>query len=206
MPALPLLESFSGHSLDARLAWHCPPPKAELVPGSNPHLRVEPAAGTDFWQRTHYGFSADDGHFLHATVDGDFVLEVHVHSFPRHQYDQAGLMVRVDADCWLKTSIEFEPDGPDRLGAVVTNGGYSDWSTQPHPGGDPGHRLRVAREGDDYRVEFSPTDGSWTQLRVTHLHAGRGRPVQAGLYACSPKGPGYVAEFRQLRLVPGRHA
>lgn len=41
-------------------------------------LHVEPDAPTDFWQRTHYGFRVDNGHFLHADVTGDFVLGVRV--------------------------------------------------------------------------------------------------------------------------------
>ena len=49
------------------------------------------------------------------------------------QYDQCGIMVRLSEGIWLKTSIEFEGDEPARLGAVVTKGGFSDWSTQDVP-------------------------------------------------------------------------
>lgn len=35
-------------------------------------------------------------------------------------------MIRFSEDCWLKTSVEFESvKEPSRLGAVVTNHGYS---------------------------------------------------------------------------------
>jgi hypothetical protein len=40
-------------------------------------IRPEPDAPTDFWQRTHYGFRADNGHFLHREADGEFVLSRH---------------------------------------------------------------------------------------------------------------------------------
>jgi regulation of enolase protein 1 (concanavalin A-like superfamily) len=84
---------------------------------------------------------------------------------------------------------------------VVTNAGYSDWSTQDVPGELHEIWLRVERSGADYQVESS-TDGSqWSQLRIAHLHADDGqRPVAAGLYACSPQAAGYVAEFDHLSL------
>jgi regulation of enolase protein 1 (concanavalin A-like superfamily) len=167
-------------------------------------IRVSPDTPTDFWQRTHYGFRVDSGHFLHTDAAGDFVQKALVHFRPVHQYDQAGLMVRVDADCWLKTSVEYEPSGPSRLGAVVTNLGYSDWSTQPFPSGAGATWLRVRREGDDYIVDASADGRGWAQLRMAHLHAGRGVRVACGAYACSPKGPGFVAEFSHLSLTAGR--
>lgn len=196
-------ESFAQPALHAALRWHCEPARWSVQP--NPCcLRIEPEAGTDFWQRTHYGFEADNGHFLYTAVAGDFVLATHVRFRPVHQYDQAGLMVRLSPACWLKTSVEYEPDGPGRLGVVVTNHGYSDWSTQAFPAAHE-VRLRVRREAQDYIVDASRDGRDWEQIRMAHLHEDReGAAVDAGLYACSPKGAGFVAEFTQLKIDPGR--
>jgi regulation of enolase protein 1 (concanavalin A-like superfamily) len=163
-------ESFARPTLHPALRWHREPPRW-TVRLAERCLRVEPAAATDFWQKTHDGLEADNGHFLFAEVTGDFVLSTRVRFQPVHQYDQAGLMVRVSAACWLKTSVEYELTGASRLGAVVTNHGYSDWSTQSVPAED---RPRAA--------------------------------VGAGLYACSPKGAGFVAEFTYLNIDHGRLA
>lgn len=164
-------------------------------------LEVRPAAQTDFWQRTHYGFRADTGHFLALELEGDFRCETELTFSPAHQYDQAGLMVRLSPACWLKTSVEYEPEGPCRLGAVVTNGGYSDWSTQDF---DPAQRsiaFRVDREGSDYMVFYRvPPAAEWTQIRVAHLMEDQGGPVQVGLYACSPKAAGFEARFDYIRI------
>ena len=84
--------AFAAPDLDPRLAWHCPPPSA-LTGASG--LTVATAAGTDFWQGTHYGFRVDNGHALLAEADRDFVLDDAVRTRPMHQYDQAGLMVRL---------------------------------------------------------------------------------------------------------------
>ncbi len=203
MPEPYLHEPFAGPGLDPRLRWHCEPARWS-VGGAGRCLRVEPNGGTDFWQRTHYGFERDDGHFLFAPVAGDFVLATAVRFHPAHQYDQAGLMVRVSPACWLKTSVGYEPAGPSRLGAVVTNSAYSDWSTQAFPPGPGAVSLRVRREGDDYLVETSSDGSRWEQIRVAHLHEGRGQAVMAGLYACSPTGAGFQAEFDHLTIDPGR--
>jgi len=193
---------FAGKALPPELRWRCPPARWGLDGAGT--LRVEPDSPTDFWQRTHYGFREDSGHLLHLDVAGDFVLTTRVRFRPAHQYDQAGVMVRVSADCWLKASVEYEPGGPSRLGAVVTNFGYSDWSTQDFATGPGETWLRVRREGDDYLVDASADGGSWGQIRMAHLHEGRGAEVSAGVYACSPRGPGFVAEFLHLAIDRGR--
>jgi regulation of enolase protein 1 (concanavalin A-like superfamily) len=184
------------------LTWQHAPSRWSLL-GEAEVLRVEPDAHTDYWQRTHYGFVADNGHFAYADVAGDWVMATHVRFHPVHQYDQAGLMVRWSPSCWLKTSVEYEPGGPGRLGAVVTNHAYSDWSTQPFDGDEVW--LRVRREGSDYIVESSLDGRHWEQLRMAHLAEDDGqRRVACGLYACSPKGAGFAAEFSELRIEPGR--
>ena len=198
-----LRDPFAAASLPPSLRWHCEPGRWSLHPADR-LLRVEPDAATDFWQRTHYGFAVDNGHFLHQVVAGDFVLIARADFRPVHQYDQAGVMVRVSASCWLKASVEYEPDGPARLGAVVTNFGYSDWSTQDFPAGNGRVWLRVRREADDYLVDASRDGRAWTQIRVAHLHEGRGLPVACGVYACSPKGAGFVADFSDFTLDRGR--
>jgi uncharacterized protein len=162
---------------------------------------VATAAATDFWQGTHYGFRVAHCHAPLAEVPGDFVAETRVRASPVHQYDQAGLIVRLSPACWLKTSVEFEPGEPSRLGAVVTNHGWSDWSTQdidPEAGRDVA--FRVSRRGADYLVEAAPAGARWTQLRLARLHDGAGGPVRAGLYACSPKAAGFEARFERLTV------
>jgi uncharacterized protein len=140
---------FETATLDPRLSWYCPPSRWHVDP-SRGRLVVEADALTDYWQRTHYGFEVDNGHFLRLRASGDFVLTTQVSCFPRHQYDQAGLMLRLSPACWLKTSVEFEPDeAHNRLGAVVTNRQYSDWSTQPSSKQRTSHWFRLRTAGPD---------------------------------------------------------
>ena len=197
---MPFSENFDRAGIDPRLQWLNPPP-VWRVDERNSVLVVEPAGNSDFWQRTHYGFRADSGSFLYARLHDDFRMSTRVHLYPRHQYDQAGLMVRISADCWIKISVEHETDQPGVLGAVVTNGGYSDWSTQEFQGGSID--LQVVRTGADYLVHWREPEQRWRQLRMCHLHEDDGlKPVLAGLYACCPKQAGFVAKFEHLIVDP----
>ncbi|MBD3305151.1 DUF1349 domain-containing protein [candidate division KSB3 bacterium] len=210
MNELLLDEKFDTSTFDSRLQWFNIPQKWGIKDSG---LVIEPDAQTDYWQRTHYGFQVDNGHFLYAEVSGDFIATTRVRFSPVHQYDQAGLMVRISPACWLKTSVEYEPEEPNRLGVVVTNGGYSDWSTQSFPKACTDLMLRVRREDSDYLVDYAVNDlpdqeestPSWTQIRMAHLHEDDGHiAVQCGLYACSPTESGYSAEFDFLTITPGR--
>jgi regulation of enolase protein 1 (concanavalin A-like superfamily) len=205
MSELFINETFDKPTFDPRLTWFSPP---QIWRTDNSSLIIEPDPKTDYWQKTHYGFVADNGHFLFTEIEGDFIITTKVHFNPRHQYDQAGLMIRISARCWLKTSVEYEPDGPDKLGVVVTNNGYSDWSTQNFPGERHELLLRIRRESSDYIVEYSlpeieeaASPDQWIQMRMAHLQEDRGDiPLKCGLYACSPIEAGYSAAFDFLRV------
>jgi hypothetical protein len=200
----PLQETFRGPSLDPRLHWLGQPPRWEIDAAAG-GLRLWPEGRTDFWQRTHYGFEADNGHALVLEVTGDVVITTRVTCHPRHRYDQAGLLLRCSSACWIKTSVEYEPDRANRLGAVVTNAQASDWSTQPLAQEITTVWFRLRREGRDVISESSLDGEDWEQLRMARLHElEEGGPVLAGLYACSPTSDGFMAEFDHLAIQPGR--
>lgn len=160
-------------------------------------LRLRVAPGTNFWQRTKHGRSLDNGHFLSLIVAGDFDMEVAALAYPNSQYDQAGLMARASDRSWIKTSAEFERPGWSRLGVVVTNDGWSDWSSQDVARTD--YRFRVRRRGADFFIDVAAIEGPWSQIRVAHLVEGE-RPLSVGVYACAPVGNGFDARFEGFRL------
>ena len=146
-------------------------------------VAVEPE--TDFWRTTHYGFVRDSGHFadtgqLGVRFRGDFA----------HQYDQAGLMLRLDAEHWIKAGLEL--DGRLWLSVVVTNG-VSDWSQQPAPAPDADgfYDIRAVREGDSVQI-FA---GDQPVRLAPFPEAGE---LQSGPMCAAPKGPGFSARFRAL--------
>ncbi|MEH7460094.1 hypothetical protein CON65_12105 [Bacillus pseudomycoides] len=156
---------------------------------------------TDFWLKTHYGFEVMNGHVFYEEVSVDFQAEVSLRMNPRATYDQAGLFVMLSEECWLKTSLEYIPEGPSHLGAVVTNSGYSDWSTQNFSNEFVKQQLRfrIIRKNGDYTiyVRTEQMSDDWEQVRIAHLMEDRGNcPVKIGFYTCSPsKNNGFETEF-----------
>jgi uncharacterized protein len=126
-------------------------PPAWQAQGESLIVRAGPQ--TDFWRTTHYGFVRDTGHFWFQSWHGDFVAAVKVTGDYRDRYDQAGLMVRVDEQVWLKCGVEFV-DGLQYASAVVTRD-HSDWSVAPLPDSPPSVRLQVSRTGPDVEVRYS---------------------------------------------------
>jgi regulation of enolase protein 1 (concanavalin A-like superfamily) len=193
-----LIEEFNNAEIDKNLGWLSPPKEWKLnYKGSN--LIIKTDKQTDFWQKTHYGFQADNGHFLYYEVNGDFRLTTKVKSKPENRYDQAGLMVRFSSDAWLKTSVEYIPDGNSKLGVVVTNQGYSDWSSQEFSEDQTSLFYRITRRKNNYYVDYSLEGISWSQIRMTHLVAETDN-IKVGIYACSPQGEGYEAEFDFIKI------
>jgi hypothetical protein len=95
-------------------------------------LVVGASEGSDFWRTTHYGFVHDDGHALLGDWPTDAAVEVTFDaSSLTALYDQAGIMLHVGPEQWIKSGLELS-DGVLHLGAVVTNG-VSDWSLAPVP-------------------------------------------------------------------------
>lgn len=195
-------ECFDKETLPSDLLWHEEPTQWIIDKDKNV-LQVYSDANTDFWQRTHYGFQRDSGHFLYLKADQSFTLTTKVTSYARHQYDQAGLMVRLSSSCWLKASVEYELEADSRLGVVVTNRQYSDWSTQDISSAIKTVWIKVKVTGTDCIVESSFDGIKWQQIRVAHLSSkDPNDSMLCGLYACSPKESGYRADFHFLTYEP----
>ena len=191
-----LFEQFLTSSVPAGFYWFSEPAHYRLGAG----LEIHTDAQKDFWQNTHYGFRHDDGHCLLTTLAGDFAITTHVQFQPRQQYDQCGLIVRIDAENWLKVSTEYENDEISRLGSVVTNLGYSDWATQDIPSAHREMWYRISKRGSDFLVEGSFDGQKWFQMRIAHLHALPAQ-VAAGVYACSPTGQDFTCTFTMLSIT-----
>lgn len=154
--------------------------------------------------RTHYGFENRNAQQLGTSVTGDFVAITTVTMHGRLKYDQAGLFVYFTDDNWLKTSCEYIPGGPHKLGAVATQHGFSDWSTCPVAGADDGLTLsfRVARIGEAFLVHTRKSDDEpWFLARLARLPVDpMATPATVGLYACNPTGDGGHAVFKSLEI------
>lgn len=155
---------------------------------------------TDFWRETHYGFVRDDGHFRHVAAPDDFSALVAFRGDYRELYDQAGVMLRLDASAWIKAGIEFVA-GRRMLSVVVTRD-YSDWSTMPQPADTDWIWLRLTRIGTVIHIHWSADAAARTfsMLRLAYFPAGK--PARVGLMCCSPQRAGFEAAFHDFELGP----
>ena len=167
-PAAGLVPRPAAPAPEPRMDWLNEPPDWADADGT---LAVVTGDRTDFWRKTHYGFIRDDGHFRHAAAPDDFSATVSFRGAYQELYDQAGLMLRLDAATWIKTGIEFVA-GRRMLSAVVTRD-VSDWSTMPMPSDADWVRLRLTRIGSAVHVH-------WAAGEMPHLADAAPRLVPAG--------------------------
>ncbi len=116
--------SSSGSELISRMKWLNEPASVTV---SENKLVVRAKPKTDFWRKTFFGYVTDNGHFFHLPVNGDFVFEARVDGQYSALYDQAGLMVRIDAQNWVKCGTEVFDNA--RHASVVFTREFSDGST-----------------------------------------------------------------------------
>lgn len=191
--------------------WLHPPKSCEVTEHS---VTITTDPGTDFWQRSYYGFRNDNAPALLLTSAENFTFTARASFAYRSRYDQCGLIIYLDSDNWFKASAEAEDETLARLGSVVTNLGYSDWATTDIAM-PTAMWYRLSRRGPDFLVEASPDGADFRQMRIFHLHrlgettAEMGRldppaapeqPVRFGLYACSPLESSFTARFDHLTL------
>ncbi|MEB9682990.1 hypothetical protein BK742_17730 [Bacillus thuringiensis serovar pingluonsis] len=193
-----LIEEFNNMELDKSLKWFSPPQNWEIS-SNNSKLIVKTDKETDFWQKTHYDFQVDNGHFLYRELNGNFRVITKISSKPENRYDQAGLMVRFSKDNWLKTSVEYIPNENSKLGVVVTKNGYSDWSSQDFSEDFKSLYYRITGKGSNYYVDYSLDGVIWKQIRMAHLFE-ESDCIKVGIYACSPQGEGYEVEFDFIKI------
>lgn len=157
---------------------------------------------TDLWQRTYYHFQNDNAPVFQMATDEKYFSFIVKTNFEEshHRFDQCGVVMYLDSDNWLKASIEYENENFQHLGSVVTNHGYSDWATTTIAASVKEMWYRFSRRDDDYCLESSLDGIHFEQLRICHVHEGKGK-ISFGIYACSPENSSFKAVFSHFQLL-----
>ena len=161
-----------------------------------------PDSKSDFWKRTYYDpvLIHDNGHFLYksfASIE-NFQIESHCFIFDKNQFDQGGLMIRLDTDNWIKFGIEVVDKKP-KLSVVVTRDGYSDWSTQDWI--DNEFQIRLYKYGSSIISEaYNKQKDSWDFVRISHLDFNKYKTYSIGIFACCPTESGAKIKFHNVNL------
>lgn len=196
------LTEMADDTVDGRVEWVTgswlnEPPSWSVDPDGR--LVVAAERGSDAWRKTSYGFVRDSAHALLVDMPVGTATEVTFCADFDRLYDQAGLMVRVDATTWIKAGVEVS-DGAPQLSAVVTHG-RSDWSVAPVPHWS-GHdvTLRASRGPDSVTLRARAAGEPWRMFRLVPL--GGAVSAQAGPYCCAPERDALVVTFGSWHRGP----
>ena len=159
-------------------------------------LEMQVPAQTDFWRIAHYGFTVDDGPFLYAVYGGEFEAKIKVSGEYETRFDQAGMMIRLDHENYVKFGIEFV-DGKFNISAVVTHH-TSDWSVIRLEEPIPHLWLKAVRRLDAIELFYSFDDREYTMMRTLWMQDNC--PLQVGPVAACPDGQGFKARFSDFKV------
>lgn len=164
----------------------------------NDSLEIITTPNTDLWQKTYYNFQHDNAPFVQIKVqDKYFSFTVKVKYFSKKRFDQAGIILYLDSDNWLKASVEYENDEFQRLGSVVTNNGFSDWATVDISSDIKEMYYRLSRRENDFCIENSLNGRDFKQMRICHLNKACNE-INIGVYACSHEDSSFKAIFTDM--------
>ena len=185
--------------LTERMTWVRAPKQFSVKPEE---ISITTEPGTDLWQRTYYHFRNDNAPLLQLETEEKFFSFLVKTDFSEshHRFDQCGIVMYLDAENWLKASVEYENESFQHLGSVVTNHGWSDWATTAIGAEEKTMWYRFSRREDDYCVECSRDGEHFSQMRVCHMWEGAGK-IRFGVYACSPEDSSFTARFTDLQLT-----
>lgn len=164
------------------------------IEGNKLTMTVTPKS--DYWRISHYGFTVDDAPFYYAEYGGEFEAKVKVSGDYKTRFDQAGMMIRIDHENYIKTGIEFV-DGKYNLSTVVTHH-TSDWSVIALDKPVKELWIKAIRRLDAIEIFYSFDDKTYTMMRNAWMEANR--PVKIGMMGASPDGDGFKATFSDFSV------
>ncbi len=180
-------------SLD-RMQWFNEPENWSV---ENNVLTMDVTPQSDYWRISHYGFTVDDAPFLYTVRGGEFEVKVKISGEYKVRFDQAGLMLRIDKENYIKTGIEFV-DGKYNLSTVVTHK-TSDWSVIELEKPVEYVWIKAVRRLDAVEIFYSFDDKEYTMMRNCWLQDNT--PVMVGMMAACPDGNGFKATFEDFRIT-----
>lgn len=185
-------EGFKAQSLE-KMTWFNEPSQWEI---KDKKLTMMVTPQSDYWRISHYGFTVDDAPFYYSTYGGEFETKVKITGDYKARFDQMGLMLRVDAQNYIKAGVEFV-DGKFNLSTVVTHK-TSDWSVITLEKAPPFVWIKAVRRLDAVEVFYSFDDKEYIMMRNAYLQDNT--PVQVGLMAACPDGNGFKAIFENFTV------
>ena len=177
-----------------KMQWFNEPSRWEIKNGT---LTMDVTPQTDYWRISHYGFTVDDAPFLYTMRGGEFEAKVRISGDYKARFDQAGLMLRLDHENYIKAGIEFV-DGKYNLSCVVTHH-TSDWSVITLDKPVESVWIKAVRRLDAVEVFYSFDDREYTMMRNAWMQDNH--PMMVGLMGASPDGTGFRVRFDNFSII-----
>lgn len=171
-----------------KMTWYNEPAKWAVSDGA---LLMEVTPKSDYWRISHYGFTVDDAPFYYATYGGEFEAKVKITGDYQARFDQAGLMVRIDHENYIKAGIEYV-GGKYNLSVVVTHT-TSDWSVITLDKPVESVWIKAVRRRDAVEVFYSFDGKEYVMMRNAWLKDNT--PVMVGMMGACPDGDGFNVRF-----------
>mmetsp|Transcript_16349 Transcript_16349/g.40989 ORF Transcript_16349/g.40989 Transcript_16349/m.40989 type:complete len:202 (-) Transcript_16349:219-824(-) len=160
-------------------------------------IKVTCPMETDFWRGTLHGFIKDDAPFYWTNADNDFEARLTIKGKFKTLYDQAGLMLRIDEENWMKLGICHYRE--QLYVSCCFTRGVSDWST---------HRLPkskielfyvwVKRRAEVIDCYYSLDNENWTRIRQGYFSD---KPrIRVGMMCAAPESAGFKVTFSDFMI------
>ena len=176
-----------------KMNWFNEPQQWEI---KNNAMVMQVTPQSDYWRISHYGFTVDDAPFYYGVYGGEFEAKVKVSADYKTRFDQAGIMLRIDQENYIKAGIEFV-DGKYNLSTVVTHK-TSDWSIITLDKPVSHIWIKAVRRLDAVGVFYSFDDKEYHMMRNAWMMDNT--PMMVGFMAASPDGNGFEARFENFSV------
>jgi len=164
-------------------------------------VKITSPPEVDFWRNTLHGFIKDDAPFYWMYVNNDFEARLSFKGKFTTLYEQAGLMIRVDEENWIKLGIIYYRDQL-HVSCVFTRKN-SDWSTYrlPKKKIDWLH-VWVKRTEEMVECFYSLDNENWIRIRQGYFtDAPR---MRVGMMCAAPESESVKVTFSNFLIKGGR--
>lgn len=158
-------------------------------------LSIEAGPKTDMFRDPQATYNTDNAPKLLFTADSNFVFRVAIEHGFKSKWDGGAIVIKSDSLNWVKFCYEKDYLGAHRVVSVVTRNISDDCNSVSFSSNKV--YYKVAKSGPAITLYCSGDNKDW--LLVRHFQLNTPGPVQLGLLAQSPDGPGTEVRFSEIK-------
>lgn len=179
-------------SIPVELIWENTPVSYSYTNGI---LSILAGPKTDMFRDPQATYNTDNAPKLLFTADSNFVFRVAIEHGFKSKWDGGAIVIKSDSLNWVKFCYEKDYLGAHRVVSVVTRNISDDCNSVSFSSNKV--YYKVAKSGPAITLYCSGDNKDW--LLVRHFQLNTPGPVQLGLLAQSPDGPGTEVRFSEIK-------